>query len=217
MDNDVPFTPVNFFQLSIDCNKLPKTHPSSPFTLNEKNFKTYLLPDLSALTSESSFADVAMGWSDAGIELFIAVKQAYLRSLYPQFDKGDSLEVCIDTRDVKTSGYNTRFCHHFYFLPESVDGQQAGELTKFRTEDAHELCNGAELKVEANLSPKSYILRCFIPASCLHGYDPEQFDRIGFTYKINRPSNSPQEFSVVAEDFKFQEQPSLWASVRLVK
>ena len=216
MENTPPFTPVNFFQISIESPSLP-TPKDSPFALTPKNYQKYLLPDLEALTSEPTFAQVAFGWSSDGIELFIAIDQPYLKSTFPQDDTGDSVELCIDTRDVKTSGYNTRFCHHFFFLPEAVEGLQAGELTKFRTEDAHELCDPLDLKVQCTFKQKSYIMQCFIPTNCLNGYDPAQFDRLGMTYRINRANGPSQQFSVVTEDYKFQEQPSLWSSVRLLR
>ena len=216
MENTPPFTPVNFFQLNMEILRLPSPK-ESPFTLTSKNYRKYLLPNLEALTSESPFAEVALGWSPDGIEIYVAIEQSYLKSIYPQYDKGDSIELCIDTRDVKTSGYNTRFCHHFFFLPEAVEGLQAGELTKFRTEDAHPLCDSQELKIQCSFKSKSYTLNGFIPANCLEGYDPAQFDRMGMTYRINRADGPSQHFSVMAEDFKFQEQPSLWSSVRLLK
>ncbi|MGZ3633207.1 MAG: hypothetical protein ACXWM7_02610 [Parachlamydiaceae bacterium] len=216
MENSVPFTPVNFFQLSLDCHRLPNVKKGA-FALHLKNYRQYLLPDTSALTGDDQFAEIALGWSVEGLEIFALIEESYTRSMYPQLEKGDSFELCIDTRDVKTSGYNTRFCHHFFFLPEAVDGRQAGELTKFRTEDAHELCPGHDLIVQSTLQVKTYLLQCFIPAHCLHGYDPEQFDRMGMTYRLNRAGDSSQHFSVIAEDYKFQEQPALWSSVRYVK
>lgn len=214
MDDSVSFTPVNFFQVSIDCHPLPK---ALPFALTPQNYRKYLLPDMSALTGETTFAEVAIGWSKEGLEFLALIRQPFLRTAYPQYEKADSLELCFDTRDVKTSGYNTRFCHHFFFLPEAVEGVQAGELTKFRTEDAHELCNGSELQIKTTLKSNQYLIQGFIPANCLFGYDPEQFDRMGMTYRINRANGSPQQFSVLAEDYKFQEQPSLWSSVRLIR
>ncbi len=216
MENTPPFTPLNFFQINIESPLLPPSK-EPPFSLTAKNSAKYQLPNLSALTAETIFAEIAFGWSFEGVELFVTINQPYLKSIFPQHDKGDSIELCIDTRDVKTSGYNTRFCHHFFFLPEAVEGVQAGELTKFRTEDAHELCDPQDLKVHSTFKPKSYSMNCYIPANCLHGYDPAQFDRLGMTYRINRAGGSPQHFSVLAEDFKFQEQPSLWGSVRLLR
>lgn len=214
MEDSIPFTPINFFQISLDCRKINSTS-QAPFALNQKNISRHLLPETGSMTGEICFGDVAIGWSFEGIELYVMVKQPYLKSCYPNYDKGDSFELCIDTRDVKTSGYNTRFCHHFVFLPEAVEGLQGVELTKFRTEDAHELCNPKDLQVKATFKSDYYILQCFIPAHCLSGYDPEQFERLGMTYRINRSSGRPQHFAVVAEDYKFQEQPSLWASLRL--
>jgi hypothetical protein len=145
------------------------------------------------------------------------VSQAFQRVTYPDIARGDSVELFFDTRDVKTSGFNTRFCHHFFFLPEAVDGHQAGEITRFRTEDIHELCDPKELKVKSQLKSNSYQMQIFIPAHCLHGYDSEQFDRLGFTYRINRPDGPSQHFSVVTDDYQVEQQPSLWSSVRLVK
>lgn len=213
MENQVPITPTNFFQLRADCFRLPPS--KNHFALSSKNYKNYLLPDTSILTNENSFSKVAMGWSSEGLEIFLWIDEPYSRTLYPQLEKGDSFELCIDTRDVKTSGYNTQFCHHFFFLPELVEGVQAGEITKFRTEDAHELCDSRELKVQSTFSTHHYLLQCFIPTHCLTGYDPEQFNRLGMTYRVNRFNDSPQQFSVLASEYKFEEQPSLWASIHL--
>lgn len=215
MDNNVPLAPINFFQLGIDCHRLPDVE-QGPFVLSIKNYSKYLLPDMSGLTAEYAFAKVALGWNLEGIELFAYIEQPYIRTAYPNYDKGDSLELCIDTRDVKTSGYNTRFCHHFYFLPETIEGFRAGEITRFRTEDAHELCNPLDLQVQSQFKKDYYIMQCMIPSHCLQGYDPDQFNRIGMTYRITRTGGSSQQFSVVAEEYKFQEQPSLWSSMRLV-
>lgn len=216
MEENISLSPINFFQVSIECLHLP-VPKEPPFALNAKNYKKYLLPDLSALTGDNQFAEVAIGWSLEGLELFIKVEQPYTRACYPQYDKGDSIEICIDTRDVKTSGYNTRFCHHFVFLPEAVEGLKAAELTKFRTEDAHEPCSSLDLQVQSTLKSDHYTLQCFIPVHCLQGYDPDQFERFGMTYRINRTNGSPQHFSVLSTEYKFQEQPSLWSSVRLIK
>lgn len=216
MEEDLlPLTPVNFFQLRLSCGYLL---PKGPFPrLNQKNKSDFLLPETSPLCHEEHFADAAMGWNEEGIELFFEVDKAFDVSYYPEIIRGDSVEVFIDTRDVKNSGYNTRFCHHFFFFPEAIEGRQAGELTHFRTDDAHEWCNPDDLKVKSDLKHKSYILHCFIPKACMTGYDPDQFNRIGFTYRINRPRYESQHFSVVTTDYKLEQQPSLWSTVRLEK
>lgn len=207
-ENVVALNPVNFFQISFDC-----PHKGVKDKFSPKN----ALPDTSSLCNEDSFAQVYLGWNLEGIEAQVTIREAYTQSVFPDVTAGDSVELFIDTRDVKTSGFNTRFCHHFFFLPEAVDGRIAGEMTRFRTEDTHELCDPSELKVSAQLKANSYVLQIFIPSSCLHGYDPEQFSRIGFAYRINRAQGSSQHFSVVTEDYQLEQQPSLWSSVKLVK
>ncbi len=79
----------------------------------------------------------------------------------------------------------------------------------------HEWCDPKELQLNANLGKSDYHLDIFIPAHCLHGYDPDQFDRLGFTYRINRPGEEPQHFAVCSRDYQIEQQPSLWASLRL--
>lgn len=208
-ENPLSLTPVNFFALECDCHSLPKkgTYPS---------FATHTIPSTSRLCHEHSFAKVAMGWNEAGLFFQIYVGQPPVRSSSSDIHKGDSIELMIDTRDVKTAGFNTRFCHHFFFLPKAVEGQQAGEMTHFRTEDRHPLCDSNLLVCQTQAHAKDYTMKIFIPSQCLYGYDPKQFDRLGFTYRINRANGKPQHFSVVSQDYQIEQQPSLWASIRLV-
>jgi hypothetical protein len=213
-----PLTPINFFQLSVGCHELPKgaVFPS----INAKNYAKYLLPDTSELCGDQEFAKIAMGWSKEGIEIFAKVENptddTHRKVYYPEVERGDSLEVFIDTRDVKTATFNTRFCHHFFFLPEAIEGRFAGEITKFRTEDVHPLCDPADLKVKVVNQKGCYTLHAFIEANALVGYDPDQFKRFGFTYRMNRGEYTPQHFSIVTDDFQIDQQPSLWASVNLL-
>lgn len=211
-DELITLTPINFFQLKLTCPYLEeKTIPP----LTKPLHKRYLLPDTSDLCSEEKFADVYLGWSMDGISLRVEVNKKVEKVILPEITTCDSVEVFIDTRDIKTSGYNTRFCHHFYFLPEAFEGRFAGEITRFRTEDSHPLCDHNDLKALSHLTKKNYALKIFIPTHCLIGYDPTQFKRIGFTYRINRPMDYPQHFSVCSEEFKIEEQPSLWSSIVL--
>jgi hypothetical protein len=168
------------------------------------------------LCGEESFAVIAMGWNAEGIECLITIESPFVKAFFPDITRGDSVELFFDTRDVKTSGFNTRFCHHFFFLAEPVEGRQAGELTRFRTEDTHVLCDPAALKVQAKTKSRTQTLHIFIPAQCLHGYDPEQFSRLGFSYRVNRAEGFAQHFTVLSEDYQIEEQPSLWSSLRLV-
>lgn len=212
----VPLTPVNFFQLNVECLRLPAKNELTFPSLKGHLINHYLLPDTSKLCGEEHFADVAMGWHEEGIEFVVQVDSPFKKASYPSVELGDSFEVFIDTRDVKTSGFNTRFCHHFFFLAEGVDGHFAGEITRFRTEDTHPLCDDKDLKVKALTNSSNYTLHIFIPSTCLYGYDPTQFKRMGFSYRVNRSMGFPQHFSVVTDDFAIEQQPSLWSSIKLV-
>jgi|688.fasta_scaffold20110_7 hypothetical protein len=212
MEEFVPLTPINFFQIHVDCFQ-SGIFPS----LQGSVLRKHLLPDLSSLCSDYPFAKVALGWNRQGIEAHVQVSQPYQRSSFPDLTRGDSVELFFDTRDVKTAVFNTKFCHHFYFLPEAIEGNIAGEMTRFRTEDRHELCDSRELIVKSSLKSSSYSMQIFIPSNCLYGYEPDQFDRLGFAYRINRPQSAPQHFTVVSQEYQIDQQPSLWGSLKLVK
>ncbi len=202
----ISLNPIHFFSISADCNYIDKDFPS----LSEG-----ILPATDQLTGEESFAKVSMGWNEKGIGLLIVVSQAAKKSCFPKVEEGDSVELFFDTRDLKTAGFNTRFCHHFYFLPNEVEGQYKGEKTHFRTEDSHPLCDPSFLICQTELKKKEYKMKIFIPSHCLYGYDPKQLNRLGFTYRINRYGGAPQHFSVMTQEYHIEQQPSLWASLVL--
>lgn len=210
-ENDsLVFRPTQFFALSCDC-----------FFLSKKDrfpsFSHHALPSTQHLTGEMQFAKIAMGWSEEGIAVHIHANQPLTESHYPNIEQGDSVELFFDTRDLKNAVFNTRFCHHFFFLPSSIDQICKGEKTRFRTEDCHPLCDPQALECQTQSKKNDYSMKVFIPSQCLYGYDPKQFDRLGFTYRINRFRGKPQHFSVVSEDFQIDQQPSLWGSLKLVK
>jgi len=177
--------------------------------------KLFRLPDYSPLLAEECFADVYFKWNDEGIYLEARVKQRFEEACFPAVSRGDALELLIDTRDLKSAGFLTRFCHQFVILPEAVQGIKAQEITRFRTEDAHPLCDGEKIQVSAHLSRSRYTLEVGIPRDCLHGYDPSSFDRLGFTYRLHRHGGKPQHFSVSSASYAIEHHSSLWASFLL--
>lgn len=207
----VPLDPVNFFALSLDCFACEKG----------KLEKRHLLPDLSAFHIDSPFADLFMGWHEEGLYFSVHIRGEFKSPYVRSYALGDSVELFIDTRDMKTTGYTTRFCHHFYFLPEMEKGEEevvlAAEVTRFRGEEAHALAAPSTLKVATVHDRRSARMEIFIPSECLHGYDPAQFNRLGFTYRINRHGGAKQLFFASDNVFAIESQPSLWASLNLRK
>lgn len=176
----------------------------------------FLLPSSSLITAERPFASVRAGWSFWGLRFLFTINKPFERVVFPRIDQGDAVEIFIDTRDVKTSGFNTRFCHHFFFLPEIKSGVQCGEKTHFRGEERHALCDPENLFLQVVHAKKTYEMAIGIPAECLVGYDPEEMQRFGFTYRIHRVGKDPMHFSSLSQEFQFEEQPSLWARAVMV-
>jgi hypothetical protein len=202
-------TPLDFFNLTADVK-----HAS---TEQRVSLRTHRLPSTSELLAESRFAEMAFGWNEEGLLLSVYVEKSFEEAEYPQFSEGDALELFFDTRDLKTAGFLTRFCHHFLILPQEVQGIRALELTRFRTEDSHPLCDPSEIQVTSTMTQDTYELHLFFPAHCLHGYDPVNMDRLGFTYRLHRKGGKPQHFSVSSRDFSIEQHPRLWGSLKLIK
>lgn len=205
-----PLKPAAFFQIGFDCRRLQSDHP-----FKELKEEAFLVPSSSQLLQEKAFADLHMGYSEKGLYFLCQIHQPFVDQFYPDIQRGDSLELFIDTRDLKTASYNHKFCHHFIFLPKKNEGIQAYEATRFRSDDMHELCDPQDLKVETDFSHQSYSFKIFIPAQCLYGYDPKECDRLGLNYRVNRSGGPSQHFSVSSEEFSIEQQPSLWSSIHL--
>ncbi len=185
IEDIVPLIPVHFFSITIEGYSVTKRQLE----------KRHLLPKLSDFNRERSYCDVFFGWHKEGV----VIKVEASRPL-------EIIELFFDTRDRKTMGYPTRFCHHFYI---EVEQQEGSEITRFRTDDAHELC--APELIDVHTAADCVTVR--IPKEILFGYEPEQFSRLGFTYRINR---GEQNFSICDENFAIEKHPSFWSTIRLL-
>ena len=216
MSTELPFhsldalVPLDFFSITLD---LPFAQEIDKRKIGQK---VPPLPDVSLFLAEPSFADFYLAWNEEGLIGKVHVHKPFEESLFPDYEQGDSIEVFIDTRDRKTGGFATRFCHHFVFLAHPVQQVQAQEFSKFRSDDTHSLCDSSLLAVQVKYGSGEYTLDFSLPSSCLHGYDPQTFPRIGFSYKINRYKGASQHFSVSSQYFDIMQSPSLWASFKLV-
>ncbi len=206
---DLPaLSPVQFFGLACDC----------PFVKGSlKPEKNFLLPSTSDLMDEESFADVYAGWNFDKLSFFVEVRAPFQKSGDADFRRGDSVELFIDTRDLKTKGVISKFCHHFVFFPVETQNFYGRETTRFRNEDMHRLCHPEDLQVSPDMDQNSYRIAIEIPSHCLHGYDPMSFSRLGFTYRINRTGAPPQHFAVSSEEYAIEQHPATWGTLKLQK
>ena len=206
---DLPaLSPVQFFGVSSDCLYFKRTFKAE---------KSNLLPITSELLGEDSFADIYSGWNMEKLSFFVSVRVPFQNVGDENFRRGDSVELFIDTRDSKTKGVVSRFCHHFVFFPAEVQNFYGREVTRFRGEDIHRLCHPEDLQVTPDVRKDSYSLAIEIPSACLHGYDPLSFPRLGFTYRINRTDAPPQHFAVSSEEYTIEHHPATWGTLKFVK
>lgn len=201
--------PSDFFSFSFNAE----------FVEKESDFgakKRFALPDTSPFLAERGFASFFLGWNYNGLFFASEVDKPYEKSLLPSYQSGDALELFIDTRDIKSAGFVSRFCHHLLILPQPVDGVQSKELTRFRfEEDSHPLPDPNFLKVDCDLHKKSYLLKVFIPAEILHGFDPKSFNRLGFTLCLHQVAGDPQHFALSEQGSSLEQHPALWPSFHL--
>ncbi len=174
------------------------------------------LPNLTSLLGEQGFADVAITWDERGLYLTVTADQALATSEFPHFRRGDSVELFLDTRKATQASVITRFCHHFVFLPEAVEGIQALEVTRFRAEESRPLADPSLLIMRVQPKRASYRLDVTILKEALYGYDPEAMPLMGVAYRINRPYKEAQRFALASRLLAVEQHPDLWASAFLV-
>lgn len=174
-----------------------------------------LLPEISGLLSENSLGSVALGWSREGVYGTVSVRYPVEECCFPDYRKGDAFELFLDTRDNKRAGAVHRFCHAFVFFPSEIQGVHACEVTKFRAEDTHPLCDPSDLTVSTQFTKKGYELTFCVRAGALHGYDPEQFPSLGFAYRIHAKGKQPENFPLSDRYFDPLQHPAFWASLVL--
>ena len=196
-----PFPPASFFSLSTKIRK--------------KVGRLSYLPSTAGLLNEKEFARLGVIWSEGGLTLHLSVKKKLEETVYPRCQDGDSLEVFIDTRDLKNAKSVHRFCHHFIFLPEEVDGIKAEEVTRFKADESHEIASPELFVIETKVGKRDYEMEIHIPKAALHGYDPLEFNKLGFTYRINRHGGDPQHFALSSRFFSLEKHPALWATLIL--
>lgn len=198
---------LNFFDVGIELEK----YLSKAKLLSKK----YLLNSFSSLLNEEEFAKVYMAYDLKGLYFIFDIKTPFTKAFFPEYLRGDSIEIFIDTRSLKTKGYITKFCHHFVFFAEDIKSYKAREITRFRADDMHTLADPKDLKVESFIHPKSYMLDIFIPASSLTGFNPLEINYFSFTYKINRYQMPAQNFCLSSLEHNIEKSPHLWAKMNL--
>ena len=215
---DKIIAPNFLFRFAIPCRQSQPLWTDKPLKLAE----TYQLQNLSELEGRPTFADVRFAWSEEGFAFTLDVRG---KSQAPwcrdtKIQDSDGLQVWIDTRDTHNVHRAGRFCHRFAFLPAGagprLDQPLAALLAINRArESPREIPRGA-LQCRSSVRPDGYHMEGFIPAVALTGFDPSEHKAIGFTYCVADRELGVQTFTVGPE-FPFDEDPSVWGTLDLVK
>lgn len=162
---------------------------------------------------EEGFADLSLLYWSGGLVIGVLVQKPFEDCFFPEVSKGDGLEIFIDTRGIEDAQTVHKFCHHFVFLPKEKDGIIGAEVTRFRSEDKHELCDHTELQVQTTFSKKGYEMQIVIPENCLFGFDPLEYPQFRLGYIIHRTGGHPMHFPHSGDDYRLSAIPSLWAKL----
>ena len=184
--------------------------------------ETYRLVSFAELENRAAWADVRAAWSEAGLAFAVRVEgkrqSPWCRTA--RLEDSDGLQVFIDTRDVHNIHRAGRFCHRFIFLPggggRRLDQPVAEWLPIHRAREDPRAIQPGQLQVRSEKRIDGYLLEAFIAAGALTGFDPGEHPRLGFTYGLIDRELGEQTLSV-GSPMPYQEDPSLWATLELVR
>lgn len=180
-----------------------------------------LRPEVSS-HGRAPFAELRAAWNDLGLGFHLIVKG---KTAAPAGDanrprQSDGLTVWLDTRDSRTSHRASRFCHQFHFLaagggPDGDEPMFAQSKINRASQDAPQVPASA-VPFQCELTKGGYVIRAFLPAAALNGYDPEEHPRLGFYFAV-ADRELGEQFLGVGTEFPFADDPSLWAALELVR
>lgn len=134
--------------------------------------------------------------------------------------ESDGLQVWLDTRDTHNVHRASRFCHRFACLPFGGGRKRneplADQLLINRARENARPVRPGDLKCRSEQRVDGYLLELFLPAAALTGFEPAEHPRLGFTYAVFDQELGEQAFTVGGE-LPYDEDPSLWGTLELVK
>jgi len=206
------------FRFSVPCRYHDPLWSKNGAELDE----SYRLVSLAELENRASPADVRAAWSEAGLAFALRVEgkkqPPWCRETRPE--ESDGLHLFVDTRDVHNIHRAGRFCHRFAFLPRGggkrLDQPVAHWLTINRAREHPRPVLPGQLQVRSEKRINGYLLEAFIAAGALTGFDPAEHPRLGFQYAVLDRELGEQTLAA-GSPMPYQEDPSLWATLELVK
>ena len=206
------------FRLSAPCLYRKELWTDNGARLDAK----YRLVSFAELEREAPWADVRAAWNESGLALAVRVRgkkqPPWCRTTRPE--DSDGLHVWIDTRDVHNVHRASRFCHRFLCMPTG-GGRRFDQpviqwlpINRARAHPQAIPTDGLQVRSEKRID--GYLLEAYVPGDALTGFDPAEHPRLGFTYAVLDRELGEQTFAV-GSPMPYQEDPSLWATLELVR
>jgi hypothetical protein len=206
------------FRFSVPCLYRDTIWSAKGTGLDER----YRLPTLAELEGRRNLVDVRAAWNASGLAFFVLVEgkqQApWCRATRP--DDSDNFQIWIDTRDVHNVHRATRFCHRLLFLPTGggprCDEPVAHWMSINRAKELPRPIEPEHLEMKSKRQADGYLLEVFVPAAVLTGFDPQEHPQLGFNYAVI--DRELGEYTLtVGSPMPYDEDPSLWGTLELVK
>lgn len=215
---DSLLAPTFLFRFAAQCRRAEKLWSNMGCQLDA----SYRIPCFAELQGIKPFAELRMAWNPSGIAVWLEVrgKQTAPWCRATRLEDSDGLQLWFDTRDTHNVHRAGRFCHRYVFMPAGGGkalSDPAGQLLPInRCREMPKIVDNKLLKLRSELRQDGYLLQAFLPGEALTGWDPAEHTKLGFTYAVIDRELSWQTFTVGPE-FPFEEDPSLWGTLELVK
>ncbi|UUO06380.1 hypothetical protein M4951_23915 [Blastopirellula sp. J2-11] len=211
-------SPPFLFHFSVPLRYRAKIWSDKPLAFGEE----YRLQSFGHLEGRRQFADIRAAWNERGIAFSVNVtgkrQAAWCRE--SRAVESDGVQIWLDTRATNNVHRATKFCHRYVFLPtgggHSLREPAADQLLINRARENAKPIRPGELRIRSQMKADGYFLEFCVPATALTGYDPSEYDRVGFYYAVMDRELGWQNFSV-GNQFPFDEDPSTWGVCELVR
>ncbi|RUL88114.1 DOMON domain-containing protein [Tautonia sociabilis] len=217
-----PLIPTSFYaRFALACPKvegIPRAGKGRLLDLPD----ACILPALAEIDGRSPWAEVRVGWNAGGLGIAVEVsgKPGTLSRVADRPEESDGLQLWIDTRNTRDIHRASRYCHRFIATVSPGEGKAlVAELRQAKIARASAdspTADPSELLASAHRTRTGYRLELYVPASALHGFDPETNRRLGFSYRVTDPDRGDQHLTV-GREFPVGEDPSLWATLELME
>jgi hypothetical protein len=181
-----------------------------------------ILPALEAIEGKISPVEMRAAWSEEGLAFAVEVrgKRQAPWCHEGRLDESDGLRLWIDTRDTHNIHRASRFCHQFAFLPAGRGRNSQEPLATpvliNRAKEHPRAIPSDSLSVVSRANPQGYSLECLIGARALTGFDPAEHPKLGFQFALVDRELGTCTFAIGA-GLPYQEDPSVWGTLELVK